>query len=68
MDANKVPPDPRIDILEGIFREARAETVFGVPVMEVPRERVSSTQDGRIFVDLRAVIDQLELFVMAQTA
>ena len=60
----KVPQDPRIEIIETIYREARAETVFGKPVIEVPRERVSCTPDGRIFIDFRAVIDQLELFLM----
>lgn len=59
-----VPPDPRIEVIEGIFREARESTVFGRPVMELPPERVASTPDGRIFVDLRAVIDQIELFLM----
>lgn len=61
---DKVPPDPRIEIIETIYREARESTVFGNPIMEVSREQVSSTDDGRIFIDLRAVIDRLELFLM----
>lgn len=50
-------------MLEQIYKEAREEVVVGRPVMELPADKVSCTADGRVFVDLRVVIDQMQIFV-----
>jgi hypothetical protein len=53
----------RQELLEQIYKEAREESIAGRPAVELPRDQVFTTQDGRVFVDLRVIIDQMQIFV-----
>jgi hypothetical protein len=54
---------PRGLLLEQIYKDAREEVIAGRPVMELPSDQVLCTQDGRVFIDLRIVVDQMQIFV-----
>ncbi len=54
---------PEALMLEELYKQARSEVIVGRPVMELPAQQVSCDAKGRIFVDLRAVIDQLQIFI-----
>lgn len=56
---------PEALMLEELYKQARNEAIVpgARPVMELPPSQVSSDDKGRVFVDLRAVIDQLQIFI-----
>jgi hypothetical protein len=54
--------DPRVEMLEQIYSEARKRSVVGRPAVELPTDAVmvDILPNGRVFVDLRIIIDAVQ--------
>jgi hypothetical protein len=52
--------DPRVEMLEQIYSEARKRSVVGRPAVELPTDAVMVDPNGRVFVDLRIIIDAVQ--------